>query len=38
MGGAYNTHGEIRNANKILVGKFEGKRPLERISEWNLRK
>jgi hypothetical protein len=30
MGGACSSHGEIRPAYKILVGKSEGKRPLER--------
>jgi hypothetical protein len=29
MSGACSAHGEIRNAYKILVGKPEGKRPLE---------
>jgi len=28
MGATSSTHGEARNANKILVGKPEGKRPL----------
>jgi hypothetical protein len=28
MGGACSTHGEKRNAYRILVGKPEGKRPL----------
>jgi hypothetical protein len=31
MGGACSTHAELRNAYKILVGKPEGKRPLERL-------
>jgi len=31
MGRAYNTHGEKRNVYKILVGKPEGNRPLERL-------
>jgi hypothetical protein len=30
MGGACSTNGEKRNAYRILVGKPEGKRPLER--------
>jgi hypothetical protein len=29
MGGTCITHGEMRNAYKILIGKLEGKRPLE---------
>jgi hypothetical protein len=29
MGGACSNHGEKRNAYRILVGKPEGKRPLE---------
>jgi hypothetical protein len=29
MGGAYSTHGRLKNANKILVGKLHGKRQLE---------
>jgi hypothetical protein len=32
MGGACNMHGEKRPAYWILVGKLEGKRPLERPS------
>jgi hypothetical protein len=32
LDGAYNIHGEMRNAYKILVGKPEGKRPLWRPS------
>jgi hypothetical protein len=35
MGVACSTHGETRNAYKILVGKSEGKRPLEKLtSTW----
>jgi hypothetical protein len=30
MGGAYNTHGEMRHGYKILVGKNERKRQLGR--------
>jgi hypothetical protein len=30
MGGAYNTNGEKKNAYRLLVGKPEGRRPLER--------
>jgi hypothetical protein len=30
MGGACSTHGRVRNAYKILVGKSEGNRPLGR--------
>jgi hypothetical protein len=30
MGRTYSTNGEKRNANRILVGKPEGKRPLGR--------
>jgi hypothetical protein len=30
MGGACSTNGEKRNANRMLVGKPEGKRPLGR--------
>jgi hypothetical protein len=30
MGRACSTNGEKRNANRILVGKLEGKRPLGR--------
>jgi hypothetical protein len=30
MGGICSTNGEKRNAYRILVGKLEGKRPLER--------
>jgi hypothetical protein len=30
MGGACSTNGEKRNANRLLVGKPEGKRPLGR--------
>jgi hypothetical protein len=30
MGRACNTHGEKRNAYRILVGKLEEKRPLRR--------
>jgi hypothetical protein len=30
MGGACSTHGEKRNVYRILVGRPEGKRPLER--------
>jgi hypothetical protein len=30
MVGACSMHGELRNANRIFVGKVEGKRPLER--------
>jgi hypothetical protein len=30
IGRACNTHGEVRNAYKILIGKIEGKRPLRR--------
>jgi hypothetical protein len=30
MGGAYSTHGKTRNAYTILVGKLEGKSPVER--------
>jgi hypothetical protein len=30
MGGARSTHGEVRNAYKMLVGKPEGKRSLGR--------
>jgi hypothetical protein len=40
MGGAYITHGEMRKANKIFVGKPEGKRPCrrpERRCEDNIR-
>jgi hypothetical protein len=29
MGGATSTHGEKRNVDRILLGKPEGKRPLE---------
>jgi hypothetical protein len=29
MSGACSTHGELKNGFKILVGKAEGKRPLE---------
>jgi hypothetical protein len=28
MGGIHRTHGEIRNAYKLLDGKSEGKKPL----------
>jgi hypothetical protein len=31
MGGTFSTHGEIRNAYQMLVGKTEGKRPLGRL-------
>jgi hypothetical protein len=31
MGGVCSTHGEMRNAYKVLVGKPEGKRPQEDI-------
>jgi hypothetical protein len=31
MGGAYNTHEEMRNACKILVRKHEEARPLRRL-------
>jgi hypothetical protein len=31
MGRAYSSHGEKRNACRILVGKPEGKRPLGRL-------
>jgi hypothetical protein len=40
MGGTYSTYGKMKNAYKILVGKPEGKRPLQRpgrISEDNIR-
>jgi hypothetical protein len=30
MGKTYSTHGEKRNAYRVLVGKPEGKRPLRR--------
>jgi hypothetical protein len=30
MGGACSTNGEKRNANRLLVGKPEGRRPLRR--------
>jgi hypothetical protein len=30
MGRAYSTHGEKRNAYRVLMGKQEGKRPLGR--------
>jgi hypothetical protein len=32
MGGAYSTHGQMRNAYRMLVGKPERKKPLERHS------
>jgi hypothetical protein len=31
MGGACSTDGEMGNVRKVLVGKPEGKRPLERL-------
>jgi hypothetical protein len=31
MGRACNTHGEKLNANRVFVGKPEGKRPLEKL-------
>jgi hypothetical protein len=31
MGEACSTHGKIRNAYDISVGKLEGKRPLEHV-------
>jgi hypothetical protein len=35
MGKAYSTNGVKRNVYRILVGKSEGKRPLERLrSSW----
>jgi hypothetical protein len=30
MGGAFSTHGNMRNAYNILVGKPEGRKPLRR--------
>jgi hypothetical protein len=33
MDGTYSTNGEKRNAYRILVGKPEGKRPLERTRD-----
>jgi hypothetical protein len=43
MGGAYNTKGDIRNADKTFVEKSKGKEPLgrprrRRILKYNLRK
>jgi hypothetical protein len=40
MGRAFRTHGEMRNAYKIFIGKPEGKRPLgkpRRIWEGNIK-
>jgi hypothetical protein len=40
MGGACNTHGELRNAYNIFVGTYEGKRPPARPRhrwEYNIR-
>jgi len=31
MGWTCNTRGDVRNAYNILVGKFEGKRPIGRL-------
>jgi hypothetical protein len=34
MGGPCSTNGEKMNAYRILVGKREGKRPLEDVGGW----